>query len=123
MFVYFDLKEILQTLGRKRLMEARKSSGPAVPKKVIEPKKGSPVPGVVTSGLIQSSSTYSNKDVVAVEVDTTTRKRIVEKLRSDVKGLRNAIRRSRRSNSRLVFNLSCEVQLYIETEVWCALCQ
>ncbi|XP_035701057.1 uncharacterized protein LOC110861989 isoform X3 [Folsomia candida] len=96
---YPEAQEILQTLGRKRLMEARKSSGPAVPKKVIEPKKGSPVPGVVTSGLIQSSSTYSNKDVVAVEVDTTTRKRIVEKLRSDVKGLRNAIRRSRRSNS------------------------
>jgi len=33
-------------------------------------------------------------------VDTTTGKRIVEKLRSDVKGLRNAIRRSRKSNSR-----------------------
>jgi hypothetical protein len=30
----------------------------------------------------------------------TTGKRIVEKLRSDVKGLRNAIRKSRKSNSR-----------------------
>lgn len=73
-------------------MEARKSSGPAV-KKVTEPKKGSPNPGVVTS--VHNGSTAPQ-----VESDNTARKRIVEKLRSDVKGLRNAIRRSRKSNSR-----------------------
>jgi hypothetical protein len=99
-------------------MEARKASGPTIVKKtgpgaggsggvggsgvLIEPKKSSPVHNV---GLSHSQSGHSNKELTdagtGVPIDTNiTGKRIVEKLRSDVKGLRNAIRRSRKSNSR-----------------------
>lgn len=83
-------------------MEARKASGPATKKTTVsavtEVKKTSPV----HVGLTRSHSTHSNKEVpdTGATVDTNAGKRIVEKLRSDVKGLRNAIRRSRKSNSR-----------------------
>lgn len=85
-------------------MEARKASGPAV-------KKGQPVPGSGTDGkkassptnvpLVQTVSPQIDLDTDSgSNIDSNAGKRIVEKLRSDVKGLRNAIRRSRKSNSR-----------------------
>lgn len=83
-------------------MEARKASGPVIPKKVVttpllvEVKRTSPL----TLSLSRSHSSHSTKGLDPSIPDTTTGKRIVEKLRSDVKGLKNAIRRSRKSNSR-----------------------
>jgi hypothetical protein len=77
---YPEAQEILQSLGRKRLMEARnvsrtKSSG-------HHDGKGSGSPAI--------------KDGVAgTDVDGRAGKRIVEKLRSDVKGLKNVLRKSR----------------------------
>ncbi|CAG7819419.1 unnamed protein product [Allacma fusca] len=95
---YPEAQEILQTLGRKRLMEARKASAPATARKIvapIDPKKG---PTSSHLSLAQSQSSLSHKGPETPETDNTS-KRIVEKLRSDVRGLRNAIRRSRKSNS------------------------
>lgn len=77
---YPEAQEILQSLGRKRLMDARevsrtKSSG-------HHDRKASGSPAV--------------KDGVAgTDVDGRAGKRIVEKLRSDVKGLKNVLRKSR----------------------------
>ncbi|XP_047511563.1 uncharacterized protein LOC125053968 isoform X3 [Pieris napi] len=65
---YPEAQDILQTLGRKRLQEA-KSMARQKPKNEVSPDK--------TGG------------------DDSTSKRIVHKLRTDVKGIRNAIRRSR----------------------------
>ncbi|KAL0266304.1 UNVERIFIED_CONTAM: hypothetical protein PYX00_008888 [Menopon gallinae] len=67
---YPEAQEILQNLGRKRLMEARNAS------KILKPIKEHESPGE----------------------SENAGKRIVEKLRSDVKGLKNALRRSRRES-------------------------
>jgi hypothetical protein len=77
---YPEAQEILQSLGRKRLMEARnvsrsKSSG-------HHDGKG-------------ASSAAIRDGVAGSEMDSRTGKRIVEKLRSDVKGLKNVLRKSR----------------------------
>lgn len=96
---YLFSQEILQTLGRKRLMEARKAAGPPALKKHTE-KKSSPL------HLLGHSIRKGSDDSPGEK----TGKRIVEKLRSDVKGLRNAIRRSRKSNSRYVILISDQIQ-------------
>ncbi|XP_076221835.1 uncharacterized protein LOC116431829 isoform X2 [Nomia melanderi] len=66
---YPEAQEILQNLGRKRLMEAQK-----VARATRQPTS----PGHDSS-------------------DNSTGKRIVDKLKSDVKGLKNALRKSRRN--------------------------
>lgn len=68
-------------------MEARKANAPAK-----KPEKKSPL-------SLLGHSLAKGPDDAGFNGDTTG-KRIVEKLRSDVKGLRNAIKKSRRSNSR-----------------------
>jgi hypothetical protein len=78
---YPEAQEILQSLGRKRLMEARnvsrtKSSGHHDGKGMTSPALRDGVGGT--------------------DLDGRAGKRIVEKLRSDVKGLRNVLRKSRR---------------------------
>lgn len=82
------MQEILQTLGRKRLMEARKASGPSTKK-----------PSANDAAKKTQALSVVAKEVVEVS-DSTTGKRIVEKLQSDFKGLKDVIRRSRKSNSR-----------------------
>lgn len=66
---YPEAQEILQNLGRKRLMEAQR-----VARSVRQPTS----PGHDSS-------------------DNSTGKRIVDKLKSDVKGLKNVLRKSRRN--------------------------
>lgn len=78
---YPEAQEILQSLGRKRLMEARnvsrtKSSGHHDGKSMNSPALRDGVGGT--------------------DLDGRAGKRIVEKLRSDVKGLKNVLRKSRR---------------------------
>ena len=87
---YPEAQEILQSLGRKRLMEARnvsrtKSSG--------HHDKGAGT----TAGL-----SAAKDGVVGADGDGRTGKRIVEKLRSDVKGLKNVLRKSRRGTRYVV---------------------
>lgn len=76
---YPEAQEILQTLGRKRLMEVR-----CVNKKHAK-------------HLADKESNASNvlHPLVDNSCENSTSKRIVDKLRSDVKGLRNVLRKSR----------------------------
>ncbi|XP_052751875.1 uncharacterized protein LOC113515231 [Galleria mellonella] len=74
---YPEAQEILQTLGRKRLQEAKSMSRQKV--------KGS-------KGEVLSPDKLGGED--------STSKRIVHKLRSDVKGIRNAIRSRSRAGRR-----------------------
>lgn len=69
---YPEAQDILQTLGRKRLMEVR-----CVNKKHAK---------------IQSDKEAAER---AAHGDGTTSKRIVDKLRSDVKGIRNVLKKTR----------------------------
>lgn len=76
---YPEAQEILQTLGRKRLMEVRcvnkRHAKAAAAHAAIEQHAGQTKEG--------DSS------------DNSASKRIVDKLKSDVKGLKNALRKSR----------------------------
>jgi len=90
-FFFLILQDIFQTLGNKRLLEPRKANAPI--KKV---EKKSPL-----TLLGHSLPKGHGPDEPGFGADTTG-KQIVEKFRSDVKGLRNAIRKSRKSNSRLL---------------------
>lgn len=76
---YPEAQEILQTLGRKRLMEVR-----CVNKKhaKVAAEKESLSSNVPHAHVVNSS-------------DNRTSKRIVDKLRSDVKGIKNVLRKSR----------------------------
>lgn len=78
---YPEAQEILQTLGRKRLMEVR-----CVNKK--HAKQQSDKESGISSNLqnIQGGDNSS---------DNSASKRIVDKLRSDVKGIKNVLRKSR----------------------------
>ncbi|KAK6642142.1 hypothetical protein RUM44_013865 [Polyplax serrata] len=69
---YPEAQEILQNLGRKRLMEAKNAS------------------------KMHKAQAKQSKDHDSSGDSDNAGKRIVEKLRSDVKGLKNALRRSRR---------------------------
>lgn len=79
---YPEAQEILQTLGRKRLQEVRcvnkKHAKHAAEKESLASNVHTP-----HSHVDNSSS------------DHRTSKRIVDKLRSDVKGIKNALRKSR----------------------------
>ena len=76
---YPEAQEILQTLGRKRLMEVR-----CVNKKHAK-------------HLADKESIASNVPHAQVDYNSenSTSKRIVDKLRSDVKGIKNALKKSR----------------------------
>lgn len=76
---YPEAQEILQTLGRKRLMEVR-----CVNKKHAK-------------HLADKESIASNVPHAQVvnNSENSTSKRIVDKLRSDVKGIKNVLRKSR----------------------------
>ncbi|PSN56858.1 hypothetical protein C0J52_08291 [Blattella germanica] len=80
---YPEAQEILQSLGRKRLMEARNVSRT----KPSHHDKG----GSTTTGAPGAKDGAAGADG-----DGRAGKRIVEKLRSDVKGLKNVLRKSRR---------------------------
>ncbi|XP_066592841.1 uncharacterized protein Cngl isoform X2 [Prorops nasuta] len=69
---YPEAQEILQSLGKKRLMEAQR----------------------VARALRQPTSPGHDSS------DNSTGKRIVDKLKSDVKGLKNVLRKSRRNTTR-----------------------
>ncbi|GLG99236.1 Cyclic nucleotide-gated cation channel subunit A [Gryllus bimaculatus] len=85
---YPEAQEILQSLGRKRLMEARNMSRP----------RGA------------AAATADGEDGALDAADARAGRRIVERLRSDVKGLRNALRKSRRSaRHKYRFDLSSEM--------------
>ncbi|XP_065333299.1 uncharacterized protein LOC135935136 isoform X4 [Cloeon dipterum] len=98
---YPEAQEILQSLGRKRLMEARNvnKSGKAVARSASKRKISveNAVGGAGVAGAAGDSS-------------DSTGKRIVDKIRSDVKGLKNALRKSRRSTSRSSKEDSIELQ-------------
>lgn len=78
---YPDAQAILQTLGRKRLMEVR-----CVNKRHAR-------------HAAEKESIASNVQLPHIHVDNSsensTSKRIVDKLRSDVKGIKNALKKSR----------------------------
>lgn len=77
---YPEAQDILQTLGRKRLMEVR-----CVNKKHAK--------NVAERESIASNVQLGNK-IVDNSSDSTS-KRIVDKLRSDVKGIKNVLKKSR----------------------------
>lgn len=76
---YPEAQEILQTLGRKRLMEVRcvNKRHPKIP---VNPAND---PHITVINKGEDSS------------DNSASKRIVDKLKSDVKGFKNALRKSR----------------------------
>lgn len=77
---YPEAQDILQTLGRKRLMEVR-----CVNKKHAK--------NVAERESIASNVQLGNKNVD--NSSDSTSKRIVDKLRSDVKGIKNVLKKSR----------------------------
>lgn len=78
---YPEAQEILQTLGRKRLMEVRCVNKKHANKHAAKEHAGD-----------RSSNTHNNQGDSS---DNSASKRIVDKLRSDVKGLKNVLRKSR----------------------------
>lgn len=78
---YPEAQEILQTLGRKRLMEVRCVNRKHANAKVAAEKES--LSSNVPHAHVENSS------------DHKTSKRIVDKLRSDVKGIKNVLRKSR----------------------------
>lgn len=77
---YPEAQEILQTLGRKRLMEVR-----CVNKKhALKKEKDAALAEVAANAIPGNESS-----------DNSASKRIVDKFKSDVKGLKNALKKSR----------------------------
>ncbi|XP_037024919.1 uncharacterized protein LOC119066502 isoform X2 [Bradysia coprophila] len=91
---YPEAQEILQTLGRKRLMEVRCVNKKHATKMAAEKES-------LSSNVPQAHVTNSS--------DHRTSKRIVDKLRSDVKGIKNVLRKSRWTTGRRS-NESIELQ-------------
>ncbi|CAH1641275.1 unnamed protein product [Spodoptera littoralis] len=85
---YPEAQEILQTLGRKRLQEAKNMS------KKCKGRKPRPDAKTITKNLKGEISPDK------MSGDDSASKRIVHKLRSDVKGIRNAIRSRSRAGRR-----------------------
>ncbi|KAF9810555.1 hypothetical protein SFRURICE_021008 [Spodoptera frugiperda] len=85
---YPEAQEILQTLGRKRLQEAKNMSKKCKGRKPRQDAKS------ITKNLKGEISPDK------MSGDDSTSKRIVHKLRSDVKGIRNAIRSRSRAGRR-----------------------
>ncbi|CAB3359161.1 Hypothetical predicted protein [Cloeon dipterum] len=98
---YPEAQEILQSLGRKRLMEARNVN-----------KSGKTVARSASKRKISVENAVGGAGVTGAAGDSSdsTGKRIVDKIRSDVKGLKNALRKSRRSTSRSSKEDSIELQ-------------
>ncbi|XP_058057764.1 uncharacterized protein LOC131208868 [Anopheles bellator] len=92
---YPEAQEILQTLGRKRLMEVRCVN-----------KKHANRHAAKEHAAERSSNTHNNQGDSS---DNSASKRIVDKLRCDVKGLKNALRKSRTGTTRRS-NESIEMQ-------------
>ncbi|XP_031625845.1 uncharacterized protein LOC116342393 isoform X3 [Contarinia nasturtii] len=90
---YPEAKEILKTLGRKRLMEVR-----CVNKKHAK--------NVAERESIASNVHLRNKNL---DNSSDSKKRIVDKLRSDVKGIKNVLKKSRWATGRRS-NESIELQ-------------
>ena len=76
---YPEAQEILQTLGRKRLMEVR-----CVNKKHAAKKQEA----IDALALLNAKNNGDSSD-------NSASKRIVDKLKSDVKGLKNVLKKSR----------------------------
>lgn len=76
---YPEAQEILQTLGRKRLMEVR-----CINKKHAAKKEAQLLLAEANAQLAQADSS-----------DNSTSKRIVDKLKNDVKGLKNVLKKTR----------------------------
>ncbi|XP_063896594.1 uncharacterized protein Cngl isoform X3 [Helicoverpa armigera] len=85
---YPEAQEILQTLGRKRLQEAKNMSKKCKGRK---PRQEAKTVSKKVKGEISPDK---------MSGDDSTSKRIVHKLRSDVKGIRNAIRSRSRAGRR-----------------------
>lgn len=78
---YPEAQDILQTLGRKRLMEVR-----CVNKKHAKH---------VAERDSLASNVHNRNSNVDNSSENSTSKRIVDKLRSDVKGIKNVLKKSR----------------------------
>lgn len=76
---YPEAQEILQTLGRKRLMEVR-----CVNKKHAMKREAQLAEAAHAASVAAGDSS-----------DNSASKRIVDKLKSDVKGLKNALKKTR----------------------------
>jgi DNA-binding TFAR19-related protein (PDSD5 family) len=77
---YPEAQEILQTLGRKRLMEVR----------CVNKKHQKKVEAALAATELANAANGPG------DSSDSTSKRIVEKLRSDVKGLKNVLKKSTR---------------------------
>lgn len=77
---YPEAQEILQTLGRKRLMEVR-----CVNKKHALKKEKD----------LALAEAAANAHLLGQDSDNSASKRIVDKFKHDVKGLKNALKKSR----------------------------
>jgi phage I-like protein len=80
---YPEAQEILQTLGRKRLMEVR----------CVNKKHAKKAEAALAASELANAAHNAPGDS-----SDSTSKRIVEKLRSDVKGLKNVLKKSGRYN-------------------------
>ncbi|XP_062560647.1 uncharacterized protein LOC134224966 [Armigeres subalbatus] len=100
---YPEAQEILQTLGRKRLMEVR-----CVNKKHASKHAAKEHHGSDHSSNVHTHSNNNNNNQ-GDSSDNSASKRIVDKLKSDVKGLKNALRKSRTGTTRRS-NESIEMQ-------------
>lgn len=78
---YPEAQEILQTLGRKRLMEVRCVNKKHTAKKEKDAALAEAA-ALAAQGLLDSS-------------DNSSSKRIVDKFKNDVKGLKNALKKTR----------------------------
>lgn len=78
---YPEAQEILQTLGRKRLMEVR-----CVNKR--HAKHAAEKESIASNVHLRNSNVDNSSE-------NRTSKRIVDKLRSDVKGIKNVLKKSR----------------------------
>ena len=78
---YPEAQEILQTLGRKRLMEVR-----CVNKKHAAKKEKQDAAALAELNAQQGQGDSS---------DNSAQKRIVDKLKNDVKGFKNALKKTR----------------------------
>jgi hypothetical protein len=78
---YPEAQEILQTLGRKRLMEVR-----CINKKHAAKKERDAAAAMAEANAQQGQGDSS---------DNSASKRIVDKFKNDVKGLKNALKKNR----------------------------
>ncbi|XP_058823653.1 uncharacterized protein LOC131684641 isoform X4 [Topomyia yanbarensis] len=97
---YPEAQEILQTLGRKRLMEVR-----CVNRKHASKHAAKEHGNDHSSNVANNNNTHTQGD----SSDNSASKRIVDKLKSDVKGLKNALRKPRTGTTRRS-NESIELQ-------------